>query len=239
MNCNQFNERAKGEKNMKCKLCGEQFEPMGASYGGVEITQEYCGSECADRAYRAYKRQVRIDEYHERRLTCVQDGLLPPSFLDHATPKPQQSYGLKKAIASKASVWISGQTGRGKSYLARLVLQYHMFEGRRCAFETASNLFNNAKRHEHLQYTPVLCIDDIDKAAYGAYSASLLHDCLTLRENNRLRTIVTCEYDVKHFAARLSESSSGAFGQSTLSRLDALGKRLDIVVEGDNLRLST
>ena len=224
---------------MKCKLCGDEFTPLGASYGGVEMTQEYCGSECADRAYKAYKRQMRIDKYHERRLKCVQDGLLPDAFLDHVTPRPQQSYGLKKAIASKANVWITGETGRGKSYLARMILQYHMYHGKRCAFDTAANLFNNAKRYEYLQYTSVLAIDDIDKAAYGAYSASLLHDCLTLRERNRLRTIVTCEYEIQECASKIVESTGGAFGQSTLSRLDALGKRLDIVVEGDNLRLST
>lgn len=205
-------------------------------YGGVVVEQNYCNDRCRAIAERQFKKEKKMDDYNNRRRQCIDDRLYPEAFWDHVAPIKQQVDALKRAVNTESCVFVEGMTGRGKSYLARMILQYEMYQGYRAAFETASNLFNGAKRYEHLQYVPVLCIDDIDKAAYGHYTASLLHDCLTLRENRKYRTIVTSEINIKQVAKKIMDSTNGAFGQSTLARLDACGRRLDLKLEGDNLR---
>ena len=188
------------------------------------------------KAGKRIKREERIRRYIDKKLECIEDGLLPHFFYGHIAATEQQTPALKQAIYTDACMWIYGQTGRGKSYLARLIIQDHLSWGKRCAFETAENLFGLEKLYEKRKYIPVLCIDDIDKANYSEFVAAMLHDCLTFREQAKLQTIVTCEYDIKTFCEKLIEKTNGAYGQSTLQRLNACGQRVDFHMEGENLR---
>jgi DNA replication protein DnaC len=216
-----------------CKHCGAAFEPPSPiEFPGLTIAVHYCGEACRLAAWREYKRQERIERYHRIKGECCDEGLLPPWFHEHIKPLPHQQAHYEAATDNHASCWIYGATGRGKSYMARLIIQYHLANGTRCAFETASKLFNDeSKRWKELQRIPVLCIDDAHICAYGHYTATLFHDCMSLREGQRLRTLITCEYPILEFSKRFP-----AVGHSTIARMDACGRRLDIEVVGDNLR---
>ncbi len=223
----------------KCAFCGKEYRGrQEAEYGGVSLTQRCCSDECSTRAYYRYKKELAIEQYHILREELIRRGVLPHSYTRHLSSIRAQQYdGYHRMIKKKACVWISGKTGRGKSCLARLVLQWHMyFKKQNCGCETALALFNEGKRWEQFVHIPVLVIEDIDKAAYGEYTGGLLHNMLTHRENMRLRTIITSEYDIRSVAQKISTKTNGMYGQSTFARLDCRGKRMDIHIEGDNLR---
>lgn len=214
-----------GDK-INCAICGKEF---------VQEKHEPAGLHCSDRCLNMgwYKLQTRE---HTKRL--VDEGRLPHSFINEMRPtKNNQDMGVMYANESHgACCYIHGLTGTGKSGLAQIIMQDYLSRKESAAFDSATNLFGISRKYEIYVGARILCIDDLHVHKWGEFSTSLLHDCLTQREQRRLRTIVTCEWDIVTFAEHLIKSTGGMFGHSTLARLDCCGRRVDIEMIGENLR---
>lgn len=209
----------------KCVICGKDFIQRKHEPAGL-----HCSDPCLDEGWARYKAkefaQKLVDEYR-----------IPKSFEEWKLPvKNNQPELYPLAKAARACLYIYGLTGSGKSGLAQIVMQDYLRQQESCAFDSACNLFGVTRKYEMFVGARVLCIDDLHVHKWGEFSTSLLHDCLSQREQRHLRTIVTCEWDVETFAEFLIQSTGGICGHSTLARLDACGIRLDLHCEGENLR---
>lgn len=210
---------------IQCAICGKKFKQIKHEPSGL-----HCSPECLEEGWQRYQSKEfakkLIDEYR-----------IPKSFKEWKLPvKNNQPVLYPIAKATKSCLYIYGLSGSGKSGLAQIVMQDYLRQQESCAFDSASNLFNVTRKYEMFAGSRVLCIDDLHVHKWGEFATSLLHDCLTQREQRRLRTIVTCEWDIETFAEFLIQSTGGVCGHSTLARLDACGLRLDLHCVGDNLR---
>ena len=215
-----------GDK-IKCAICGSEFIQVKHAPSGL-----HCSTPCLDEGWA----RMQTKEYAQK---LVDEYRIPKSFEEWRLPvKNNQAELYPLAKATKACLYIYGLTGSGKSGLAQIVMQDYLRNRESCAFDSASNLFGITRKYEMFVGARIFCIDDIHIHKWGEFATSLLHDCLTIREDRRLRTIVTCEWDIETFAEFMIQSTGGVCGQSTLARLDACGKRIDLHCEGDNLRRS-
>lgn len=124
----------------------------------------------------------------------------------------------------RAGFWW-GQFGRGKTFLARCVLNQAMKRNIRVCEATGVDLvegFRGYKPHplmNALKYSPVLLIDDFLQATWKKRDIETIWNILNTRMQRGGKTIITCNYDREFFQAHMTAGSNEATSGSLIQRL--------------------
>lgn len=211
-----------------CKACqglpcqkkkNRNFTPK-ISYGelyGLDIRGEICGYE------KARKLQRKIEK-----LTGL--SKIPPEYLGKTFADYQidasNAYAVK--VAKKLvelpnnGAYFFGNVGTGKTFLAAILAQEVIKQGRQVVFATVptismkirSTFGNNAKTTEaevleQLMTVPTLILDDVGMEKPTRFVCSTLCNVFNERYNARLQTIMTSNYTLKQLEQIFNNPSDG------------------------------
>lgn len=211
--------------------------------GGVS----YC-AQCAAE----YDAEIENEKQRERFARLCSDfesiRLLPRDFKHYKAPAlyPWQASALTSINSDYArNVWLWGAHGNGKTEVGKIVLLSALRNGVSAAYiDCAGTGLSEITTHHNARIGAVrarlLVLDDISKMLITDYSAGEIHNILSERHQQKLRTIVLSEKSGKDFALALADKTEHRFGASTVDRLNTKGHPvLSIEMQGDNLRRKT
>lgn len=159
------------------------------------------------------QKQERAAEYLQN------NGLWTAEYLEHnfkdsdPTQKSYSADAWKVAeawTAKKSNLWIMGNSGRGKTYMAHCILNRELERAHTIAHLTCYSLDNEGHLYDwqktklrHYKMVDVLLLDDIDKPEKNE-SYRVLMDILETRNANKRRTLVTANKTPDAFKAFLT-----------------------------------
>ena len=219
--------RAEKEKS-ECKACrglpcqkkkNRTFTPK-ISYNeiyGLDIRNEVCGYE------KAWRLQRQIEKLTG--LSKIPPEYLGKTFADYEVDA-NNAYAVK--VAKKLvelpnnGAYFFGSVGTGKTFLAAILAQEVIKQGRQVIFATVptismkirSTFGNNSKTTEaeileQLMTVPTLILDDVGMEKPTRFVCSTLCNLFNERYNARLQTIMTSNYALKELESIFNNPTDG------------------------------
>lgn len=186
----------------KCPRCRRDFMAvvLVITVFGVEsrIAQKHCDTCCA-----GWDKRENGDKKNKHRAWHLTQGLATEktfgcNFANSRADLETPDYEIARQWipATGANWYIYGNKGRGKTFLARCLLNtafdLGMIVGELNAVDfTTQYDMNRGKGLKYLRDPQVILIDDIDKAAWTVFSFQQLYGILNYRNERNKKTIIT------------------------------------------------
>lgn len=212
------------------------------SCNNAAITGFLCRT-CAERAEAAYQAELLANRCERHILAGIETGTLPLTVRDWCRiVLTAQQRDVAQAIGAhpECSVWLSGESGRGKSWIARWATHRTLRAGRSAAWMSAYDLVRlgvDYERTSRVQSVQLLVIDDMHRMSANQRALDALHNILEARNANEVRTIITSELDAAKTAAQIVAATGYDLNTSTFRRLSRPGAQLmHLKLTGEDLR---
>lgn len=155
------------------------------------------------------------------------------AFETASPPRPENAASWDKAVNAPftKNLYLFGNPGTGKTYLARCLLMRDAAAGRSVAEASIRRIVKTADRFDEgkgwllaLEKTGTLLLDDFDKLQWTANALSVVWELLNERAANNRRTIVTANMSLSDMIAMMIRSSrdNPTMVESTIDRLAPL-----------------
>jgi DNA replication protein DnaC len=222
----------------KCTSCGNAVAlevPQGGGFAAVaeriarnakEVLCDRC-SEAEERREREEADRLRLETY--RRAAGIPKGLAGLSFkaLDEDPARNDALYAATAFAAGETrGLYLWGDVGRGKTWLAAAAAEEMMRSGHRVLWKSVIALLidldlpftdkSYAKALGSLRYRPsVLVLDDLDKTPASERAAKPIFAAVESAVTNERPLLITANRDLDE----LAESFSPRYGEALASRL--------------------
>lgn len=226
-----------------CPGCNQAME-VERCHGMLEFlntVDAYC-DECAEKKNRELEREQLKATCRMRYNDLLRRGLVIEHFRDASFSKSDKAieamnpegWEIARNWSRKENIYIHGQIGTGKTFMALAVLRKAFVAGLDVAettarqfvkttdlFKDSENLFNAWK------HADVLLLDDIDKARWNLDRIDALWELMNARMSAGRRTIITGNLSLRDIALIMRERSGDSdTNTKNTSRADAAMDRL-------------
>lgn len=140
-------------------------------------------------------------------------------------------------IDNPVNLFLYGEPGTGKTFLAALVAQEYIKQGRTLLFIDVPKLLNQLRasfakgsedtiesKMELLEKVDVLILDDIGTENLTEWAVERLYLVINERYNNERQTLITSNYTLNELAVRMNLGKDGKTGNRIASRLKQMCK---------------
>ena len=140
-------------------------------------------------------------------------------------------------IDNPVNLFLYGEPGTGKTFLAALIAQEYIKQGRTVLFIDVPKLLNQLRasfakgaedtiesKMELLEKVDVLILDDIGTENLTEWAVERLYLVINERYNNERQTLITSNYTLNELAGRMNLGKDGKTGDRIASRLRQMCK---------------
>lgn len=219
-----------------CPGCGKSVCKPPEELKHVKV---YCDT-CAGVIDAQRAAQARLQRFQTEEARLVSVGVVSGAFkvagfgrsaADIESQNPEAWKVGRAWKPTSGNLFLHGNPGTGKSFLARCLLRRGLASEMTVAEVTARRLIKNAARFDEGQghfarmcEVQLLLLDDLDKAKWDANTLPALWELLDARANAHKRTIVTSNMTPQALADTLKRVAcdNGSLAEAALNRLRPL-----------------
>lgn len=226
-----LNARAQKDAPL-CPHCGRELQPntFFSEYRGQFVQFGWIDCECED-AKREREQEQQENERKEqeerdqKRARLLRKAGVGARYFDAKTANSSELAG--KILDEKCNLFITGNVGSGKTYLASAILGELVFK-KTCKFAFFNTLVNDLMRYhdetagslmDACKRCGVLVIDDIGKENMSDFVVSQIFELVNERNANMRPTIVTSNFSVAELEKRLASKGNTDAAKAVISRL--------------------
>lgn len=192
-------------KTDRCPACGAKLDPFIVETFGTKHQVGYVPCSC--KGFR---------EWSERQLEDVPDPMwTPPVPKRYERATGGEDYANQ--VANGRWLYISGDVGAGKTYLAASILNVLSEKGS-CEFVSAVNA-TNLDAQEALKRAKYLVIDDLGKETSSEWSVAKIWEVIDYRYSEMKPTVITSQYTLEQLPDRIMRNGDYGSALSLVSRL--------------------
>lgn len=192
-------------KTDRCPACGSELEPFIFETFGTKHTFGFVPCGCS--GYR---------EWSERQLHDVPEPMWNPTV-----PKRYEEAAGGEDYANQVAngrwLYISGDVGVGKTYLAASILKVLARKGS-TEFVSAVNA-TNLDAQDSLKKAKFLVIDDLGKETSSEWSVAKIWEVIDYRYSEMKPTVITSQYTLEQLPDRIMRNGDYGSALSLVSRL--------------------
>lgn len=199
---------------MACPYCGAVLKTttikvMGKTYEGLPCYGS-CG--CHESAAQLALRSGATGSETDARLRKYAHAGIGEAFFEAKVEKAEHYQEVRKG----GSLFITGQVGSGKTYLASALGMRLIDAGLTVRFETTVGLLREMRASFNASQTSifercigcdVLILDDIGKETPTEFALSMLYEIIDIRYANALPMIITSNYQGDELVERMADAN--------------------------------
>ena len=220
------------EDSPTCEYCGRKlkrntffntYRGRFQSFGWIECDCE--GAKQARAAKEKAQQSELAQERERKRKRMLQKAGIGLRYIDAYTPNCEEL--ADKILTEKCNLFITGNVGSGKTYLASAILRELVLKTT-CRFTYFNTLINDLMRYHDetagdlmsaCKGCGVLAIDDMGKENISDFVVSQIFELVNERNANMRPIIITSNYTVNELGKRIASKGNAETAKAIISRL--------------------
>ena len=197
-----------------CPFCGKELKTTTITVSGRTFNNLPCFGSCGcDRsAAKNAELEGKGDIEGNVRLRKYAHAGIGEAFFKATVSEPE----YYQAVKSGNSLFITGQVGSGKTFLASALAMRLIDSGLKVRFETTVGLLRELRGAVNSKQTDVfercvgcdvLILDDLGKETPTEFALSVLYEIIDIRYANGLPTIITSNYQGDGLVERMADAN--------------------------------
>ncbi|WP_283169983.1 ATP-binding protein [Curtanaerobium respiraculi] len=216
----------------ECPWCGRRLEARGVILNGrvAWVSRERCGCEGEMRAEKAAEAREEAAKERERKSKLVRAGVKKRYIDAKVDTAETQAYVERFGSDEGRGLYIHGDVGTGKTYLANALARVFITAGYNVVLTTAIEMLGSiqdtygnedstAVAVQRYSKCDVLILDDLGKESGSSWSVSTLFQIINHRYEAMRPLIVTSQYDLATLEKRIARRGERESARAIVSRL--------------------